>query len=58
MYPKTGSHIIGIFVPPDAAGVVFGTCNDGVALVVERTRKDLIRMALQLLKKLPSLAVP
>ena len=32
---------------PDAAGVVLGPCNDGVSLVIEGARKDLVHVALQ-----------
>jgi hypothetical protein len=31
-----------MLISPNATGVVLGTSNNGIALVVKRTRKDLI----------------
>jgi hypothetical protein len=47
-----------VLVPPDAAGVILGASDDGIALVIEGAGKDLVRMPLQLLQKLSSFAVP
>lgn len=52
------SHIIGVFVSPNAAGVVFWACDNGVTLVVEWAREDLVGVAFELLKQLSCLAVP
>lgn len=52
------SHIIGVFVAPNAASVVLRARDYGVPLVVERTRKYLIRVPLQLLQQLSRLTVP
>ena len=39
----------GFFVLPNAAGVIFGAGDDGVALVVEGAAEDLIVVTFQLL---------
>ena len=52
------SHIIGVFVPPNATSVVLRACYYGVTLVVKRTRENLVRVTLQLLQHLSTLTVP
>lgn len=47
-----------MLVSPDATRVVLGPCDDRIAFVVERARKYLVSVTLQLLKQLAGLGVP
>ena len=43
---------------PDSAGVVFGSCDDRVSLVIEGATEYLIRVALEHLQTVPRLSFP
>lgn len=47
-----------MLISPDAAGIILGASDDGIAFVIERAGKDLVRMPLQLLQQLARFTVP